>query len=130
MAKYLSLFAYTGEAWSRMVANPSDRTEAARKLIEDMGGTMECFYWMLGDHDGIVIYEAPDAATVAAIVGGVHASQLVAHITTHQLVGPEDASAVLGLAARARAAYRPPGAPSEWRPEYDALGASATRHPD
>src|SRR5205085_1428334 len=48
MPKYLSLFAYTGEAWSRMVAHPNDRTEAARKLIEDMGGTMECFYWMLG----------------------------------------------------------------------------------
>ena len=80
MPKYLSLFAYTGEAWSRMVAHPNDRTEAARKLIEDMGGTMECFYWMLGEHDGLVIYEAPDEATVAAIVGGVHASRLIAHI--------------------------------------------------
>lgn len=124
MAKYVSLFAYTGEAWSRMVANPGDRTEAARKLIEDMGGTMECFYWMLGDHDGLVIYEAPDEATVAAIVGGVHASQLIEHITTYQLVGPQDTGRALVLAARARAAYRPPGAPSNWRAEYDALGAA------
>jgi len=122
MPKYVSLFAYTGEAWSRMVTHPSDRTEAARKLIQDMGGTMESFYWMLGEHDGLVIYEAPDAATVAAIVGGVHASKLIAHIETHQLVGPQDASAALALAASARAAYRPPGAP--WHPEYDALGAT------
>ncbi len=124
MPKYVSLFAYTGEAWSRMVANPSDRTEAARKLIQEMGGNMEAFYWMLGDHDGMVIYEAPDEATVAAIVGGVHASKLIAHIETHQLVGPQEASAALALAATARAAYRPPGAPAQWRPEYDALGAA------
>ncbi|MDX6644313.1 MAG: hypothetical protein QOK40_40 [Miltoncostaeaceae bacterium] len=125
MAKYLSVFDYTGEAWSRMVANPGDRSEAARKLIEDMGGTMECFYWMLGDHDGVVIYEAPDEATAAAIVGGVRASQLVRAITTHQLVGPQVAGEALGLAARARAAYRPPGAPSGWRTEYDSMGTSA-----
>lgn len=125
MPKYLSLFAYTGEAWNRMVANPGDRSEAARTLIEEMGGTMECFYWMLGDHDGLVIYEAPDEATVAGIIGGVHASQLLSGIITYQLVDPAGAERAMGLAARARAAYRPPGAPSGWRPEYDALGATS-----
>jgi uncharacterized protein with GYD domain len=125
MPKYLSLFAYTGEAWNRMVANPGNRAEAARKLIESMGGTMEAFYWMLGDHDGVVIYEAPDEVTVAGIVGGAHASELLKEITTYQLIAPEDSQRAQGLAARARAAYRPPGAPSEWHAEYDALGAAA-----
>jgi uncharacterized protein with GYD domain len=124
MPKYLSLFAYTGEAWNRMVANPGDRREAARTLIETMGGTMECFYWMLGEHDGVVIYEAPDEATVAGIIGGVHASELLSAIITYQLVDAADVERAMGLAARARAAYRPPGAPRGWRPEYDALGAT------
>jgi uncharacterized protein with GYD domain len=125
MPKYLSLFTYTGEAWTRMVANPGDRAEAARKLIEDMGGSMDCFYWMLGDHDGVVIYEAPDETAVAGIVGGVQASQLVREIITYQLVGSAQIAAALGGARKARRAYVPPGAPRDWHLEYDALGTAA-----
>ena len=37
MPRYLSLFAYTGEAWARMIRAPGDRAEAAGKLIEELG---------------------------------------------------------------------------------------------
>ena len=34
MAKYVILFTYTSEAWTRMIQNPGDRTAAVRRLAE------------------------------------------------------------------------------------------------
>ena len=62
MLKYVSHFSYTGEAWERMITRPGNRALAARALIEEIGGEMEAFYWMLGDWDGLVIYGMPDVA--------------------------------------------------------------------
>lgn len=123
MPRYLSLFAYTGEAWARMITTPGDRAEAARGLIASMGGRMETFSWMIGGYDGMVVYEVPDEVTAAALLGGVHASALIREITTYQLLDADDSGAALEHASAARRAYRPPGAPADWRLEYDALGA-------
>ncbi len=122
MPRYLSLFAYTGEAWARMIRTPGDRADAAGKLIEELGGRMETFSWMIGGFDGMVVYEVPDEVTAAALLGGVHASTLIREIVTYQLLGPADSRRALEQASEAARAYRPPGAPSDWRPEYDALG--------
>jgi uncharacterized protein with GYD domain len=84
---------------------------------------METFSWMIGGYDGMVVYEVPDEVTAAALLGGVHASTLIREITTYQLLGPDDSGRALDRASAAQRAYRPPGAPADWRPEYDALGA-------
>jgi uncharacterized protein with GYD domain len=122
MATYLTLFAYTGEAWARMITSPGDREEAARKLVEEMGGRLESFDWMIGDYDGAMVYEVPDEVTAAALLGAVHASTLIRELKTCQLVRAEDSGEALRRANAARRAYRPPGAPADWRAEYDVLG--------
>lgn len=123
MPRYLTLFAYTGEAWARMIRSPANRAEAARTLIEEMGGKLESFHWMIGDYDGVMVYEVPDEVSAAALLAGVHASALIRELKTYQLLGPEDSGEALRRASVARRAYRPPGAPSDWRAEYDALGS-------
>ncbi len=122
MPKYVSFFSYTAEAWAAMVARPGNRAAAARKLIEDMGGKMESFYWMFGDWDGFVVYDVPDAATAAAFSGRVTSSGLIGNIKTQQLLNMEESREVLEKAGAAGAAYEPPGTQTEWRAEYDAMG--------
>ena len=67
MAKYLVLFGLTGETIKRFVANPSDRAAVVRALAESVGGSLECYYWMFGQHDGMGIFVLPDAHTMAAV---------------------------------------------------------------
>jgi uncharacterized protein with GYD domain len=122
MPKYVSFFSYTGEAWNRMVAKPENRAVAARRLIEEIGGRMEVFYWMFGDWDGLVILDVPDAATAAAFSARVTSSGLLREIKTHQLLTMEDARLALDQAKSAGAVYEPPGAQREWLADYDALG--------
>ena len=66
MAKYISLFTYSADSMKAMVGRPQDRAAAAAKLVKANGGRLECFYWMLGAHDGVFIAEYPDAVSAAA----------------------------------------------------------------
>ena len=122
MPRYVSFFSYTGEAWGHMVDNPADRAEAARAAIEDAGGRMETFYWTLGRYDGFVIYTMPDVVAVAAFSAAVSASGRLSRVETFQVLGAAEATSALERAASVSRAYRPPGAPSDWRAEYDSLG--------
>jgi uncharacterized protein with GYD domain len=122
MLRYVSFFTYTGEAWERMIKRPGNRSLAARALIEEVGGEMEAFYWMLGPWDGLVIYQVPDVASAAALSGRVTSSGLLKAISTHQLLSSEDGHSALLKAAAAGAAYQPPGSQREWRADYEALG--------
>ena len=64
MAKYLALFGFTSEAIKQFVANPSDRAVVVRRLVESVGGSLECYYWMFGQYDGVAIIEMPDPRTM------------------------------------------------------------------
>ena len=122
MLRYVSFFTYTGEAWERMIKRPGNRANAARELIEEIGGEMEAFYWMLGGWDGLVIYQVPDAASAAALAARVTSSGLLKGIATHQLISSEEGHSALQKAKAAGAAYQPPGTQREWRSDYEALG--------
>ena len=44
-----------------MISDPStNRADAARAAIESVGGSLEGFYWMLGEQDGLAITDAPN----------------------------------------------------------------------
>jgi len=122
MLKYVSFFRYTAEAWERMVAKPENRAVAARRLIEEVGGKMESFYWMLGEWDGFVVYEVPSVAVASAFSGRVTSSGLIAGIRTEQLISMDEARTALEMALGLASVYIPPGAQGEWRADYDVLG--------
>jgi uncharacterized protein with GYD domain len=122
MLRYVSFFSYTGEAWERMIKQPGNRAHAARELIEEIGGRMEAFYWMLGAWDGLVIYEMPDVTAAAAFSGRVSSSGLLKAVATHQLVSSDEGHEALLKAKSAGGAYQPPGTQRAWHSDYESLG--------
>lgn len=110
MAKYVWFFSYTSDAATRMIENPGDRAAATAKLAEAVGGTLECFYWMLGPHDGLAIVDVPDTVTAAGVSLGIASGGALRSLESHQLLTMEDAAAALEHGKAVRAAYQLPGA--------------------
>jgi uncharacterized protein with GYD domain len=119
MPTYLTYFSYTNTAWHEMVQRPEDREAATRAVIEANGGRLIAFYWMFGDHDGLAIYEAPDAIVAGTVLAGIRASGRIARLTTRSLLTGEEAHRVLDMAKFAATAYAPPGGPKDWHPEFE-----------
>jgi uncharacterized protein with GYD domain len=122
MLRYVSFFSYTGEAWERMIKRPGNRANAAQALIEEIGGEMEAFYWMLGGWDGLVIYNMPDVTAAAAFSGRVTSSGLLKGISTHQLLSSDEGHDALLKAKAAEDAYQPPGTQRAWHSDYETRG--------
>jgi uncharacterized protein with GYD domain len=108
MAKYVVLFNFTGETAKRFVAQPSDRAAVIRGLAESAGGSLESYYWMFGQYDGLVIFELPDSQTAAALSLAVTGSGAFTRFETHELIEADD---LVQIAQRAKQiGYQPPGA--------------------
>ena len=107
MARYLIKASYNAEGTKGLLKEGgSNRKDAAAKAIEDMGGTVECFYFAFGDHDAYVIADLPNEIVAAAIGIRINSSGLV-NISTTALLTPEqvDAAGDKGTTL----AYRAPG---------------------
>jgi uncharacterized protein with GYD domain len=125
MAKYMALFNFTSEAIRRFVANPSDRAAVVRGLVESVGGSLECYYWMFGQYDAMAIIEMPDAHTTAATSLAIVSSGAFTHFETHELI---EAGALTAIAERAREiAYQPPGGRQTGRPADTSHGMNPAR---
>lgn len=108
MAKYLVLFGLTGETMKRFVAKPSDRAAVVQQLAESAGGSLESYYWMLGQYDGAGVFVLPDSHTMAAVSLAATSSGAFTRFETHELIESSDLTAI---AERAKGiSYQPPGA--------------------
>ncbi|HUF12146.1 MAG TPA: GYD domain-containing protein [Longimicrobiales bacterium] len=107
MSVYLMRFSYTPETWSRLLANPEDRREAARTYIEKVGGTLQGFWYGFGEYDGYLIFDAPDNASAAAVVLAVAAGGALASVETTVLLTVEET--LEALATGKDIGYRRPG---------------------
>jgi uncharacterized protein with GYD domain len=108
VAKYMVLFNLSGEAVKGFVAKPSDRAAVVRGLAESVGGSLESYYWMLGQYDGAVVVTLPDSHAAAVVSLTATSSGAFTRFETHELI---EASDLAAIAERARGvAYQPPGA--------------------
>ena len=83
MPMYLTKFSYTPETWSKMIANPEDRRQAATAYIESVGGRLHGFWYAFGSHDGYTLWEAPGNVPMAAVALAIGAGGAMAsHETT------------------------------------------------
>lgn len=104
MAKYLYIGSYTAEgAKGALAEGGTSRREAARKVIESIGGTLESYYFGFGTDDFFVIFDAPGAAAAAALALTVGGSGAVSGRTV-PLIMPEE----LDEASRLNVDYSPP----------------------
>lgn len=109
MSKFAILGSYTKESWARMIDNPKDRTEAVRNLAKGVGGSLDCFYLMMGSDDFIIIADMPDVVSAAALSVAVSSTGSVQNVRTVQLVEWSNAPALLAKAKTAKSQYQSPG---------------------
>jgi uncharacterized protein with GYD domain len=108
MAKFAVFFSYSADAWKSMLDNPSDRTAAARKITEAVGGTLESMYWMLGDYDGFAIADVDDSLSAAAISVAISSSGAFTKVSTHELLDADARDKLIDKARTALGAYTSP----------------------
>lgn len=72
MAKYIVTGSYTTAAMKGMLANPSDREQATRALVEASGGKLSVYLLTTGDADFLMVIETDDARKIlpALLVAG------------------------------------------------------------
>jgi uncharacterized protein with GYD domain len=105
MPKYLIRVSYNSEGAKGLLKDGGlKRKQAATELIKSLGGTVEAFYFALGEDDAYVVVDAPDNVSVAAASMTVCASGVVATKTTVLLTAEE-----MEAATKKSAKYVPPG---------------------
>jgi uncharacterized protein with GYD domain len=104
---YLTRFSYTPETWARLMKNPEDRREAARKYIESVGGKLHGFWYAFGSYDGYNLWEAPDNVSMAAVAIAISGGSALSKFETIPLLTVEETLDALRLAQKV--GYRPPG---------------------
>ncbi len=106
MPKFLIKVSYTAQGAQGMLKEGgTKRREAADALVKSGGGTIESFYYTLGDSDAIVIIDAPDLVSALSMSVKINASGAVTTSTT-PLVTVEE----MDEACRRNISYRAPGA--------------------
>ena len=105
MAKYLVIASYTADGMKGIAdKGGTSRREAVEKLVADLGGTIESFYFGFGEGDAYVTIDLPDNISAAAVSMTVGASGMV-RTRTIVLLTPEE----IDRAAQTNVSYRPPG---------------------
>src|SRR5687768_11512092 len=95
MAKYLLSYSYSKEALQALLKDGgSKRRAVAEALAESLGAKVEAFYYTFGEHDGIVILDAPDNITAAAFALIPSAAGAI-HVKTTVLLTPEQIDAAV-----------------------------------
>ena len=69
MPTFLSLFVWT-EQGVHDVINTGKRAADFRNRIQSSGGSVKNIYWTMGRYDGVIVFDAPDEATAAAVMMG------------------------------------------------------------
>ena len=68
------------------IVTPGSARTASTTLIESLGGTLETFYFAIGETDAYVIIDVPDNVSAAAIAIAFAAGGAVANIQTTPLM--------------------------------------------
>jgi uncharacterized protein with GYD domain len=89
MATYLMTFRYTQQGIQKIKESPS-RVEAAKKIIQSLGGEVKVFYGVLGaEYDTLFILEAPNEEAVGQMALAI-ASQGSVQTSTHRIFSDEE----------------------------------------
>jgi uncharacterized protein with GYD domain len=106
MARYLIIASYNAEGMQGVIAHGGTaRQEAVEKMLSDLGGTVESFYFAFGEGDAYVSVELPDNTTAAAVGMTVAASGMVSCKTIVLLTPAE-----IDRAAQTSVGYQAPQA--------------------
>ena len=87
MATFITTIKFTQQGLKGF-AETTHRAAALKAAAKKMGVKVTGIYWTLGDHDGLLVYDAPDDETATAMLlhlsslGNVHTSTVRAFNST------------------------------------------------
>jgi uncharacterized protein with GYD domain len=106
MPKYLFMASYGPEGAKGVQSKGGTaRRDVISQLAENLGGSVESFYFAFGEHDVYTIIDLPDHETATALALAVNSSGSTT-LRTVVLLTPEE----VDRAADRTVEYRPPGA--------------------
>ena len=106
MPHFLTQVAYNEQAWQALVANPQNRLDAIRPVIEKLGGRVVNAYFSFGDYDFVLITELPNNVSAAALAIAASAGGACKSVKTTPLM--EAAEGLEALRKAATSGYRAP----------------------
>jgi uncharacterized protein with GYD domain len=105
MAKYLVHATYTAEGFKGVIKDKaSGRKAAVEKAMASVGAKLDAMYFSFGDYDVVLIVDAPDNVTVAAVSMAASSTGL-ARTSTTPLLTIEEADQAIKKGVQ----YRGPG---------------------
>jgi uncharacterized protein with GYD domain len=106
MARYLWTASYSVDGVKGLLKEGgSSRRAVIEKMVGDLGGQVEAFYYAFGEDDLYMIGQVPDHVTAAAMSLTVAASGVAVRLKTVVLLTPEE----IDEATRKTVSYRAPG---------------------
>jgi len=106
MARYLLQISIKPEAYATMMQNPQDRGEAVRPIFEAVGGSLEEYYFAVGENTVYVLCEVPDLASQEALTMVVLAGGAITSIKATGILTAKEAVDVMKKAGEI--VYSPP----------------------
>ena len=108
MPFYLYQLTYSSDAIKALVANPTDREAAARKLIEALGGKLHHLFFAFGQYDVVCLIEGPDDIFMMAGAASVASAGTVSAAATTRLMTSAEAMSAMKKAGEVTGAYTAP----------------------
>ncbi len=99
MAYFMMQGAFTDKTWAALVARPQNREELFGAVIKDVGGKIHGYWFSFGDYDTVVIFEAPDNISAAALSISATAEGAFKALKTTPLMTPQEGIAFMKKAA-------------------------------
>jgi uncharacterized protein with GYD domain len=97
MASYVSLLKFTEKGVQNFKASP-DRVENFKQSAKKLGVEVKEVFWLLGEYDGLLVFEAADDQTATACMLQLAALGNVTTRTSRAFALPE-IKAIVGKAA-------------------------------
>lgn len=108
MPRFIVKGCYTASAMKGMMAKPSDRGAAARKIVEAAGGKMESYYVTTGPSDFQMIVSIDDVSTLLAGLMVAGGSGAISNVETQRAFSSEEFTGMQRKAAELASSYSAP----------------------
>jgi uncharacterized protein with GYD domain len=95
MPSYMLQASYSTEALTSLTSKPQNRTDAIRKSVEKLGGTLTGLWLSFGDYDTVAIFEMPDNTSAAAFALAIGAGGACRSVKTTPLLSADEGVSAL-----------------------------------